>query len=374
MTRSTLARTLSPTSWMLLIGLPSCRAAPTAVPPCRRPDGSAGPPVTSRNGIGEWRRRCLSQHCTSWAPVGFSTLWAFAGADSFEIRPRSAPGPACAQPRTSVSTPTQSTMSMPIAPMTPRNGSPPTNAAPAMTPNSAASPRAMTASPSRSMSGRLVAGATGAAGSAGSAGSVGDGVASSWSGVVMRAAYRVRGGRRRLRLPVQLEVAGHEVAGQGRGALPSPSAPLDEHGDRDRRALAGREADEPRVRLAAAPELRRAGLARRRHAGDLGARRELLPEVALDRLLHRLLDRLRVGAGEDAAPDRRVDGPRARSLAGDRRDEARRHEHAVVRHGRRYEGHLERRDERLALPERRRRELDVVREPAGGPAAAARHL
>src|SRR6476469_5517427 len=51
MTRSTLARTLSPTSWMLLIGLPSCRAAPTAVPPCRRPDGPAGLPVTSRNGI-----------------------------------------------------------------------------------------------------------------------------------------------------------------------------------------------------------------------------------------------------------------------------------------------------------------------------------
>src|SRR6188768_3000907 len=51
MTRSTLARTLSPTCWMLLMGLPSA-TAPAVVLPCRGPDGLPGVAVTSRNGIG----------------------------------------------------------------------------------------------------------------------------------------------------------------------------------------------------------------------------------------------------------------------------------------------------------------------------------
>ena len=60
--------------------------------------------------------------------------------------------------------------------------------------------------------------------------------------------------------------------GERRRALAAPSAALDEDGDRDRRVLDRREADEPRVRLAAPAELRRARLARRRDAGDLRPR------------------------------------------------------------------------------------------------------
>ena len=131
-------------------------------------------------------------------------------------------------------------------PMTPRNGSPPMNAATAMTPNSAASTRAIAASPMRSMSGRR--GRRRArrrlGGPSGAASRVGAGVGSD--------SRAERGASDGSGVPVQLEVARHQVAREGRRALASAAAALDEHGDRDLRVLDRREADEPRVRLAAA--------------------------------------------------------------------------------------------------------------------------
>ena len=55
-----------------------------------------------------------------------------------------------------------------------------------------------------------------------------------------------------------LQPAGHQVAGDRRRHLAAPAGLLDEDRDRDLRVVGRGEADEPRVRLAAAAELGRA--------------------------------------------------------------------------------------------------------------------
>src|SRR5215203_4885585 len=119
-----------------------------------------------------------------------------------------------------------------MAAITARNGSPPANAAAATTPNSDPRTSAMNAIPIRSMSGRGRDSRSGA------------GWGSAMSGTT-----------------VQLEVAGHELAGEGGRALAAATATFDEHGDRDPGVVDRGEPHEPRVRLAAAPELRGAALA-----------------------------------------------------------------------------------------------------------------
>ena len=156
-----------------------------------------------------------------------------------------------AQPRNRVSPPTQAVIRQPIPPMTARN-------------ELAADPRrrrrrrrtatartaAMAASPIRSISGRGSRGSGGPPASAGIAGRV----------VAHRDAHRVASSQR-MRSPAI-------------GAATSPPRPA--CSTRTAMATCGclgrREADEPRVRLARAAELGRAGLAGRRHARDLGAR------------------------------------------------------------------------------------------------------
>ena len=129
--------------------------------------------------------------------------------------------------------------------------------------------------------------------------------------------------------------------------------------------LGRREADEPRVRLARAAELGRPRLAGGRDARDLGAGRELRgrasPSTACD---HRRVDRLARPPPSMTRPI--VSGPIARVPPLPR--------HRVTRRGcisspslaigRRDEGHLERRDERLGLAVRGVRQLDVVDEAA----------
>ena len=74
------------------------------------------------------------------------------------------------------------------------------------------------------------------------------------------------------------EVRRHEVAGDRRGHLGAAAGLLDEDGDRDPRCLGRGEPDEPRVRLARAAQLGRAGLAGGGHAGDLRPGGELPAE------------------------------------------------------------------------------------------------
>ena len=69
-----------------------------------------------------------------------------------------------------------------------------------------------------------------------------------------------------------IEIRLHQRARERRRPRPSPAPALDEDRDRDLRIVRRGEPDEPRVRLARAAELRRAGLAGRRDAGHLGAR------------------------------------------------------------------------------------------------------
>ena len=165
MTRSTLARTLSPTCWMLLIGLPSA-TAPAVVLPCRGPDGRPGLAVTSRNGIGAQatslppRRvyvRALNRVLNGMGagigetvPTPNDPLLHVGVPTGENVQTRGA-----RQPRNSVSPPTHSTIRQPIAPITPRNGSPPANAATRDDREQRAAGRARSrASPMRSMSGR----------------------------------------------------------------------------------------------------------------------------------------------------------------------------------------------------------------------------
>ena len=182
----------------------------------------------------------------------------------------------------------------------------------------------------------------------------------------------VGGARRRPRLepgrrsgaPARRRVVGHLAPVRGSSVIRSPAIGAATSPPRPpcstRTAIAtfgvvGRgEPDEPRVRLAGAAELGRARLAGRRHARDLGARRELPPERPSTAWTIAALIAW-ASAGEmtrpiDCGPIVRV--PLRLPVIGG--DEARLHQLAVVRHGRRDERHLERRHERLA-PGRRPR-------------------
>ena len=75
-----------------------------------------------------------------------------------------------------------------------------------------------------------------------------------------------------------LQVERHQVARDRCRDLAAAAGLLDEDRDDDLRVLGRGEADEPRVWLARAAQLGRPGLAGRRDARDLGARRELLAE------------------------------------------------------------------------------------------------
>ena len=93
------------------------------------------------------------------------------------------------------------------------------------------------------------------------------------------------------------------LARERRRALPAPPAALDEDGDRDRRVVDRREADEPRVRLARAAELGRAGLAGRRDAaGPSAPAVNCWPMSPSTACLHRRLDRPRVVHAQDPPP------------------------------------------------------------------------
>ena len=135
----------------------------------RRDVGAARPSVRPERAVGS--RRLL--------------VWALAGPKTFNLRVSghaARPVSAAADQRQPADPDAPSGSRSP--PMTPRNGSPPTNAATDMKANSAASTRAITASPMRSMIGRGVAGATARPGSAERRGR-GGGVASSGSGSVI---------------------------------------------------------------------------------------------------------------------------------------------------------------------------------------------
>ena len=130
------------------------------------------------------------------------------------------------------------------------------------------------------------------------------------------------------------------------------------------RMVDGSEPDEPRVRRAAAAELGRARTCPRSGCpGTFAPGRELPPDRALDRALHRLGDR----GGVARSMTRAISvGPIAwvppRPVVRD--DEVRLHQDPAVRDSRRDQRHLERRDERLRLAVRGVRELDVVGEAA----------
>ena len=344
MTRSTLAMTLSPTCWMLLIGLPSVvrpRRGLREPGVCRCPDRPYGD--GGQRELGRERRRASTRSVRPHRAQGSRTCPA--------VTLNDARNAAAIQPRNNVMPPTQMTIRQPMAPMTPRNGSPPMNDA---------------TRHEREHRGERQ-------GDDGQAEPLDHGPR---PGARARAVGGVGGGRRSragmLRGLRTARSSGPSTTRERRRPLAAPAALLDEHGDRDLRVLDRREPDEPRVRLAGAAELGRARLAGGRHARHRRPRRELAPEIALDRL----------AASRPGSPPRRSPpspgatstGPRSRApdpSPVSARHQVRPHEHAVVGDGRRHERHLERRHERLALPERRGRELDVVREPARRAAVAA---
>ena len=201
-------------------------------------------------------------------------------------------------------------MRQPIAPMTARNGSPPTHDAAATPPNRMARTAAMPARPMRSRSGRRSRGAVASR-------------SRRWRG--RRTAGR-RGDRASSVGSRSPGVVGHRVDSRycvirspAIGAATSPPRPPCSTitAMAISRRLGRGEADEPGVRLARAAELGRAGLAGGRHAGDLGPGGEALAEVALDGLGHRLGDGVGIGAVDDAGASSSARSSRVPSLAGD---------------------------------------------------------